>query len=85
MGFGWAPLASPDYLRAQREAVALRDWATLLFLNHAWNDPHVVLEAPSDDGTALPGIWRARGTAGRPQGCQLVRMWIMLAGHGSAD
>lgn len=84
MGTDWAPVDPPDYLRAQRDAVVLRDWETLLFLNHAWHDPHAVLEAPRDGGAVLRGIWRARCLDGAGNGCPLTRMWIMLVGHAEA-
>ncbi len=83
----WRPVAAAEYIRAQRHAVALRDWATLLFLNTAWSDPGVVLEAPCDRDGVLPGIWRGRCTdEGAPvrRACHLYRLWIMVAGHPEA-
>ncbi len=85
----WRALVAREFTRAQQEAAVLRDWATLLFLNQAWADPAVVLEAPwevLDDGTPelLPGIWRTRAVSSGvvPTRCRL-RMWIMLAGDHS--
>lgn len=79
---GWRRMGPSDYVAAQREASALRDWDTLLFLNNAWCDPRVVLEAPCDRGEILPGIWRGRCVdAGAGDPCHLLRIWIMVAGH----
>lgn len=82
----WRPVACADYVKAQRHASALHDWATLLFLNNVWRDPRVVLEAPCDEAGVLPGIWRARCVNGADRGpCHLLRMWIMVAGHPESD
>ena len=80
----WRPVEVAEYVRAQRHAMVLRDWATLLFLNNVWSDPRVVLESPSDGDGVLPGIWRGRCVddgATVPDGCHLHRLWIMVAGH----
>lgn len=80
----WRPMGVAEYVQAQRHATVLRDWATLLFLNAAWSDPGVVLEAPCDRDGVLPGIWRGRCVDDRDPvrgSCHLHRLWIMVAGH----